>query len=129
MFWQLICVGQIRVCMAHPILQKTKLRWVISDTTHGHLSNVAIATCHITSINELNKSLSRFWEIKHDVSYDKRIQYTPDERKCEMHFQANIFRNIESRFIVRLLTNDEKIQLDDTQKMFSQFRKMFTIAT
>ncbi|XP_018374037.1 PREDICTED: uncharacterized protein LOC108768190, partial [Trachymyrmex cornetzi] len=109
MFWQLVCVGQIKSCKAHPTLQKTKLGWVISGTIQGHLSNTAIPSCHITSVNELDRSLSRFWEIEHNVPCNE-VQCTPDEQKCEMHFQANVTRNTEGRFVVKLPTNDDKIQ-------------------
>ncbi|XP_018360619.1 PREDICTED: uncharacterized protein LOC108759612, partial [Trachymyrmex cornetzi] len=39
-----------------------------------------------------------------------RSNTAPDERKCEMHFQANVSRNTEGRFIVKLPTNDDKMQ-------------------
>jgi len=68
LFWQLICVGQIRACKAHPTLQKTKLGWVISGMAHGSSKRETPVLCHLTTANELDKSISRFWEVEHDVS-------------------------------------------------------------
>jgi len=110
LFWQLICVGQIRACKAHPTLQKTKLGWVISGMAHRSSNKETATLCHLTTANELDKSISRFWEVEHDVSFSNASQYTSDERKCEVHFQQNVRRNDEGRFIVKLPINDEKLQ-------------------
>jgi len=60
LFWQLVCVGQIRACKAHPTLQKTKLGWVISGTAHESSNKKMVASCHLAATNELDKSISRF---------------------------------------------------------------------
>ncbi|XP_067206332.1 uncharacterized protein [Linepithema humile] len=111
LFWQLICVGQIKACKAHPTLQKTKLGWVISGIAHKVSDKtIASSVCHISSINDLNKSISRFWEVEHEISSNNTSQYNPVERTCKMHFQQNVRRNAEGRFIVKLPTNEEKLQ-------------------
>ncbi|XP_018397196.1 PREDICTED: uncharacterized protein LOC108775361 [Cyphomyrmex costatus] len=110
MFWQLICIGQIKACRAHPTLQKTKLGWVVSGSTYGHSNSMAVASCHITSINNLEKSLSRFWEVEHDVASECKVQYTPEGQRCETQFQENVSRDPEGRFIVKLPINDDKMQ-------------------
>ncbi|XP_018401738.1 PREDICTED: uncharacterized protein LOC108778911 [Cyphomyrmex costatus] len=110
MFWQLICIGQIKACRAHPTLQKTKLGWVVSGSTYGHSNSMAVASCHITSINNLEKCLSRFWEVEHDVASECKVQYTSEGQRCETQFQENVSRDPEGRFIVKLPINDDKMQ-------------------
>lgn len=100
-FWQLICVGEIRQCKAHPTLQKTKLGWVISGINHGSDGKVT-AACHLSAIKRLNESITKFWEIEHNILCDNMSQFTPDERSYEMHFHQNVRRNNEGRFIVKL---------------------------
>ncbi|XP_018364348.1 PREDICTED: uncharacterized protein LOC108762043, partial [Trachymyrmex cornetzi] len=92
-FWELICVGQIRACKAHPTLQKTKLGWVISDTSYGYNGEQASALCHLSTIDDLNKSISKFWE-------------------------QNVHRNDTGRFIVKLPIDEEKIrQIGQTREI------------
>ncbi|XP_018406238.1 PREDICTED: uncharacterized protein LOC108782451, partial [Cyphomyrmex costatus] len=93
LFWQLICVGQIKACKTHPTLQKTKLGWVISGVSHN-FSNVAMAACHLTAVDKLNESISKFWEIEHNFSLPN-TNYTTNEQICETHFQQNTRRNVE----------------------------------
>lgn len=48
LFWQLICVGQIRESKAHPTLQKTKFGWVISGMSHKFANRKVTAACHLS---------------------------------------------------------------------------------
>lgn len=56
-FWQLISVGQIRACKTHPTLQKTKLGWVISGLSHGSSRENLTSSCHIATMDKLNKCI------------------------------------------------------------------------
>lgn len=118
LFWQLVCVGQIKACRAHPTLQKTKLGWVISGIAHGPSDEAASAVCHLTAVDRLDKSISRFWEIEHEVSFNNATPFTPDEQFCETHFQQNVCRNAEGRFMVKLPINSIKLQqLGDSKEI------------
>lgn len=64
----------------------------------------------VSAIDKLNKFISRFWEVEHDVLFNNTSQYTPDERDCETYFQHNVRRNTEGRFIVKMPMNHEKFQ-------------------
>ncbi|XP_018393384.1 PREDICTED: uncharacterized protein LOC108772362 [Cyphomyrmex costatus] len=108
LFWQLICVGQIKACKAHPTIHKTKLGWVISAVSHNNSSNVAMAACHLTAVDKLNESISKFWKIENDFSLPNTT-YTTNKQICETHFQQNTRRNVEGRFVVKLPTNNEKL--------------------
>jgi hypothetical protein len=118
LFWQLICVGQIKACRSHPTLQKTKIGWVISGSSYTSAEEKMTAVCHLSAVDELNKSIAKFWEVEHDVSSNNTSHYTLEERNCEAHFQQNVCRDAESRFIVKLPTHDDKIQqLGDSQEI------------
>jgi len=117
-FWQLVCVGQIRQCKAHPTLQKIKLGWVLSGRSYGPPGRKVTAACHLTAVKQLNKSISRFWEIEHNIPLDNMSQYTIDERSCETHFHQNVRRNSKGRFIVKMPVNHERFQqLGDTREI------------
>lgn len=96
LFWYLTCVSQIKACKAHATLQKPKLDWVISGTTYGSPNKIAAALCHLAAVDKLNESISRFWEVEHDISFNNTShsrEYTLEERSCEVHFQQNVRRN------------------------------------
>ncbi|XP_039315197.1 uncharacterized protein LOC120359860 [Solenopsis invicta] len=109
LFWPLLCVGQIKSCKAHPTLQKTKLGWVVGGPSFD-CSNIATPVCHVTAVDKLNDSISKFWEVEHDISSANTAPRTLNEQLCETHFQQNVRRNKEGRFIVKLPVNEEKIQ-------------------
>ncbi|XP_011878981.1 PREDICTED: uncharacterized protein LOC105568157 [Vollenhovia emeryi] len=118
LFWKLICVGQIRACKAHPTLQKTKVGWVISGKTDGSSDKKIEAVCHLSAINRLNEAIVKFWEVEHDTSSNKMSHYNPNEQICESHFNQNVRRDTEGRFIVKLPTIDEKLQqLGDSREI------------
>ncbi|XP_036145481.1 uncharacterized protein LOC118646514 [Monomorium pharaonis] len=86
LFWQLICVGQIKACTVHPTLQKTKLGWIISAAACNSSDQATTAVCHVTAIDKLNKAIFKFWEIEHNIPLGSPSRYTPNERACEEHF-------------------------------------------
>ncbi|XP_033218089.1 uncharacterized protein LOC117173558 [Belonocnema kinseyi] len=62
LFWNLICVGQIRLGRGLPVLQQTKLGWIIA----GDLSNVSgdpRAMCNL-SLSRLDTQIEIFWHIE-----------------------------------------------------------------
>lgn len=81
-------------------------------------SDAISAVCHLTAVNRLDKSISKFWEIEHDVSFNNTLPYTPDEQFCETHFQQTTRRNAEGRFIIKLPMNNERLQqLGDSKEI------------
>lgn len=74
LFWKLICTGQIK-----------------------HSKNQS--SCHLVVADDLNHTLSRFWEVEHNISSPI---FLLEENICESLFQNTMRRNIEGRFIVQL---------------------------
>jgi len=46
-FWQLICIGQIKGCKDHPTLQKTKFGWILSGRIADSQKENKNASCHL----------------------------------------------------------------------------------
>ncbi|XP_018398099.1 PREDICTED: uncharacterized protein LOC108776086 [Cyphomyrmex costatus] len=66
LFWQLICVGQIKACRSHPTLQKTHLGWImagrLNNYKHNLINNQSIKGFYTSITNvELHDSLTQFW--------------------------------------------------------------------
>ncbi|XP_025264167.1 uncharacterized protein LOC112637814 [Camponotus floridanus] len=116
LFWKLICAGQIKSSRTQPILQKTLLGWIISGPTPSNISSSSSSASNCLAVTtDLNRALSRFWEIDHLGS---STSVTPEEQACERLFQDTVRRNNEGRFIVQLpIKVDKLVNLEDSQEI------------
>lgn len=96
-FWDLICVGQIKPSKSDPIFQKTKLGWIVGGHTNQNFQSLT-KPCNLFT-QELNRNMERFWTIE---SVAGKKTHTKEEQLCENHFQETYHRNEEGRFIVEL---------------------------
>jgi len=109
LFWRIICSGQIRQSKNQPVLQKTHFGWVIFG---GNFTASAVAgpsspvNFHATLSNDLNRLLSRFWEIEHNISSH---QFSQEEQACEELFKKGVKRHTDGRFIVQLPIKQDKL--------------------
>ena len=104
-FFELLCVGQIRRSPDIPTVQKTLLGWVVS----GKYKNVKTSTnnsCHINTIaneeNEksLNKIVQRFWELE-EISNELNV-LPIEQQHCEENFTKSVRQLPSGRFQVSL---------------------------
>ncbi|XP_029659435.1 uncharacterized protein LOC115233265 [Formica exsecta] len=106
-FFELLCIGKIKLAEDQPIWQKTVLGWIVSGRFMMRDRSRKDTCCHLAINDELNASLSRFWQIEHNERQNTR---TPEERFCEEHFAQTYKRDLEGRFIVTLPTRHEQLQ-------------------
>jgi len=100
-FWEILCVGQIKATSSHPVLQKTLFGWILGGTTAVQslpYKEDRVSSNLITN-QELDRSLTKFWE---NERCEERPNFTHEERFCKQHFIKTFRRNSESRFIVQL---------------------------
>ncbi|XP_011859054.1 PREDICTED: uncharacterized protein LOC105556570 [Vollenhovia emeryi] len=105
LFWDLICVGQIKASQTHPTLQKTRLGWILA----GRLGNPpgppeTIRSFHATVTNaQLHEQLSGFWR-QEDVA-NQPINYSIDEK----HFLESVTQATSGRYVVKLPVKEQTI--------------------
>ncbi|KAJ8962212.1 hypothetical protein NQ318_018184 [Aromia moschata] len=113
LFWELICVGQISLGPNNPILQKTKLGWVVSGPIGIKTYSVVCKFAQTAEAeSDIQKCLSKFREIEEMQS--KPVK-SADEIACEEHFTANTKRDKDGRFIVSLPLKDSVQKLGDSR--------------
>ncbi|XP_066261359.1 uncharacterized protein [Euwallacea similis] len=120
-FWSLICVGQISLGKNKPILQKTRLGWVVSgsiETFPSHPKNNMY--CHLTQEIDIQNQLSRFWEI--EEGFSSQSSQSEEEIACENHFNQHTVRLENGRFLVRIPL---KSSPDDLGDSFHQAKRQF----
>ncbi|XP_018396137.1 PREDICTED: uncharacterized protein LOC108774503 [Cyphomyrmex costatus] len=109
-FWDLICVGQIRSSDKHPTLQKTRLGWILSDrlgTTAAVPAKVHSFHASVTN-SELHDHISRAWQMD-NISIPSN-NYTIEENICERHFLDNTSQDSQGRYIVKLPVKEQMLE-------------------
>nr|XP_033325360.1 uncharacterized protein LOC117219916 [Megalopta genalis] len=108
-FWDLLCVGQIKLGTGNLTLQKTRLGWLLGGSLRDPTQQSRTVFFHAATNTELENSLSRFWEVE-------EISPLSDPRDpCEQHFTRNTRRDKEGRFIVAIPFNERLHQLGESR--------------
>lgn len=109
-FYNLLCVDQIKLNNSALILQKTRLEWVVSGKIDGHGSAPRRIACNLT-MDSLESQVVRFWEVE-EVPSLKHLSEI--EKACEEYFSQTHRRDQNSRYIVRLPFNDKKCDIGES---------------
>ncbi|KAF2897664.1 hypothetical protein ILUMI_08511 [Ignelater luminosus] len=115
-YHDLMCVGQIRVGKNQPVLQKSKLGWIISGPLKFNTATAPTQTC-LLAINrvDIQNQLEKFWEL--EETEVKRKTLTKEENLCERHFIETHKRDETGRFTVSLPLKQEYTRLGDTKQV------------
>lgn len=105
-FWDIMCVGQIKSTETQPCWQKTHFGWIAAGRVFARTSPRNATMCNLNVNQELNDALRRFWEIEHGA---RKVKINQEERKCEEYFEATARRNFTGRFIVKLPIKQEEM--------------------
>ncbi|XP_017474307.1 PREDICTED: uncharacterized protein LOC108364935 [Rhagoletis zephyria] len=128
LFFDLLCVGQIRLAESMPILQKTKLGWIVSGATAYNAAKLSCLTAIDMALTndsdvELNKLVERFWEV--ETCKESSPKTTAEEDLCEAHFLKNYRRLKSGEFSVRLPTKLPSFELGESyQQAVNRFRAL-----
>ncbi|XP_050293812.1 uncharacterized protein LOC126734295 [Anthonomus grandis grandis] len=123
-FWDLICVGQLKLGANGPYAQKTKFGWIVS----GRISSEAHqeVRCHLVQNVDLDKQLTRFWEIE---EFPRVKILSSEEKACEQHFLKTFKRDSNNRFVVTipLLESPDRLgnSYDIAEKRFLSLERKF----
>lgn len=121
-FWDVMCVGHIKLSRVGPILQKSKFGWIVSGAIQSSLTrNVQCNLSHI----EIDKKLTRFWETE-EISHYKPL--SSEEAVCESLFVKSLTRNEVRRFVVTIPLKQTPAKLGNSyenakKRLFSLERK------
>jgi len=106
LFYELLSVGQIMLLPGLPLLQKTRLGWVVTGGFEKHRSTSLLSTgsAHISEAAQLDFRLDdlvrRFWEI--ESLEEPMVKASKEELECEQHFVKNFSRLPSGEYMVRL---------------------------
>jgi hypothetical protein len=116
LFLSLLKDGQISLQNGHLRLQNTHLGWVLGGQLH--LQGLGTVSTNNVSINmdNLNSLVGRFWEVE---GYKPLCSnnFTKDEIKTENHFIQTFQKDVTGRFIVKLPSRNDVIELGDSYNL------------
>ncbi|XP_072389396.1 uncharacterized protein [Diabrotica undecimpunctata] len=123
-FWDLLCVGQIKLSHGQPTLHKTKLGWIVSGPIPFLSRNKT--NCHFSSNRNLENQLQKFWELE---EFPRTKFFSEEELQCEKHFKETTSFDSTGRFIVSLplklpLSNLGNSEISATKRFFSLEKKL-----
>lgn len=118
LFWDILCVGQIKASFKHPVLQKTRLGWVLAGRLSDSFKPVQrIQAFHAKVSNaQLHEQLGLFWNQEGVENTSNNL--TLDEAQCKQHFQDYVSRTPQGRFVVGLPFKEQVInELGDSSEI------------
>ncbi|XP_063363566.1 uncharacterized protein LOC134652324 [Cydia amplana] len=105
-FFKVLKPDQIDLGEGKPMLQDTKLGWLVVGRTGESYNQINNVYCHLattrrqTSLQDVDNSLKRFWEVEDLPSDCKSLSV--DEEFCETHYVDNTSRLPDGRFSVQM---------------------------
>lgn len=125
LFYDILCVGQIKLVQGFPLLQKTRFGWVV--TGGGHYSRSSVILAATTSAEEdqsptteLDKLVRQFWEVEN--CYGTTTIATNEDIACEEHYKSHFSRLLTGEFCVQLpLKLHETLLGDSYQQAYRRF--------
>lgn len=101
MFFDLLMSGQIKLGKRNPILQQTKLGWILSGPISLPTPKSTRMHCFLSVNNDdLYQSLEKFWKIE-ELPIDA-TKCSMEELECEAHYTRTHSRTNTGRFQVSL---------------------------
>jgi len=129
LFYDLICPGQIKSAIDGPIIQETRLGWIVagpvpnSNTNAGRDSYANITLMSQVVINNLEDQMSKFWSLE-TLSNDTN-NYTMEEKACQSYFNKTVRRGSDGKFIVKLPFKNEVKEIGNSYP--TALRRFFSL--
>jgi len=106
LFYDLLQEGRISLGNNQPVLQKTKLGWIVGGSFMPckSLTQSNVPQGYVLLNAQVQEQLERFWRLE-EIEFSSPL--TKEEQLCEDNFVLTHQRNNDGRFIVQLPLKDE----------------------
>lgn len=116
LFWKLVCIGQFNLGHNYPVLQKTRLGWIVSGKilSNSQSNKICVSQNAICNFSHnLQDQLTQFWEVE-EVGNHKVL--THEENLCETNFKDTTYKNSEGRYVVSIPLKQSPESLGDSKE-------------
>ncbi|XP_063912654.1 uncharacterized protein LOC135129432 [Zophobas morio] len=114
-FWNIICIGQIRIHRHGPVLQKTQFGWVIAGVLNNFNTNTS-TSCNLSN-TDLDVHLKKFWELEEVTNISDQVFPGDNRDPCEKVFIDTFTRDLYGRFQVKLHIINEPPDLRSSKEI------------
>lgn len=126
-FFELLCVGQIRMAKGLPILQKTVFGWVVAGGGVCASNSWSLtATCKYVQqkgVDNIDVLIKSFWEVENN--FDGISVETNDNVFCESYFQQTTTRLNSGEYSVSLpKIKDSSLLGDSYERALQRFKSL-----
>nr|XP_012232669.1 PREDICTED: uncharacterized protein LOC105678151 [Linepithema humile] len=121
-FWELLCIGQIKLSKGQLILQKrrTHLGWIVAGGI-SDIKQITLLSC-MASDNTLHEQVQRFWNIE---EIEQNLLPSKNDEYCEADFVKNCQRDSCGRFTVSLPFKGDPNELGESREhALKRFHKL-----
>ncbi|XP_070144876.1 uncharacterized protein [Drosophila kikkawai] len=112
-YYSLLLPNQMMLKQGGPVLQNTKLGWIVAGKVSAENNQAAICA-PVTTEDQIDTLLERFWTLENLETEEKTK--SPIEAHCERHFLGNLQFAADGRFIVKLPFSEQSSALGASQK-------------
>lgn len=132
LFWEIMLSNKQLAGKSGPVLQETKLGWILSgfvpltSIAHSVVSFHTISLAVSSPTEEIeythcdqelsNDTLVRFWQVE-EPTLKNNSTLSIEEREAEVHFQNTVYRNSSGRFIVTIPFKPSINQIGNSQAL------------
>ncbi|XP_054276573.1 uncharacterized protein LOC128995581 [Macrosteles quadrilineatus] len=112
-FFDLLEDGRIKN-QNSPVLQNTKLGWIVGGKVH-HQKSSTETSCHLTTLESLDKNIQAFWKIEEEPI--KKATMTSENKLCEEMYDNSVQRGDDGRYTVKMPLKQDPSSLGDSKEL------------
>lgn len=122
-FWSILSNEQISLGKDKPILNNTKLGWLVSGSLTFNRHNSIHKSFHCSIVEtDIQNQLNRFFELE---SVPSVPQISKEEHECEQHFKNTTTRQEDGRFVVQIpLTKSPEVLGNSYDQAVTRFHSL-----
>lgn len=91
LYWKILVGTPKNRVPGQPVLQNTRLGWIVGGEISGTRSNSSMAYLSVTN-DVLKRQIERFWK---QEELPETLQYTEEEKYCEIYFADTVKRDMD----------------------------------
>ena len=130
LFWSLLCVGQFSLPTGL-VFQKTHFGFIAGgpycskSNAHPAINrhntsaiNTAYCNLAVTAQDSMEERVAKFFEVEGgSTGFHDKQTLSDEEVKCEKHFKTTTIRDTKGRFIIKLPTKGNNINVGESKKL------------
>ncbi|XP_063903767.1 uncharacterized protein LOC135123204 [Zophobas morio] len=130
LFWSLLCVGQFSLPTGL-VFQKTHFGFIAGgpycskSNAHPAINrrntsaiNTAYCNLAVTTQDSMEERVAKFFEVEgSSTGFHDKQPLSDEELKCEKHFKTTTIRDTKGRFIIKLPTKGNNINVWESKKL------------